>query len=379
MPELPEVETARALLEKHALNKKIVGVTCEEDKIVFAGKSSKEIESSLMGLRVLSIRRKGKYFWMNCDKCPHISFHLGMTGRMIVRGHPILNYHLYPVKNLNAQWPPRFVKLQILFDDDTQIAFTNSRRFGRCRLHRNDPSKEAPINKLGMDPLNAMRSLPDFRTMILSKRSVIKSALLNQSFCAGVGNWICDELCYQTGIHPNKRCNALSEEQIARIHESLQSIVRYAVGVHANYDKFPSNWLFHYRWNKNAKNKQKQKDSFGNQIIFKSIGGRTTAICETLQSKDDGFRRFENDKRMGKIDNVKQKLKRKNKFKLITKTTSKKRKRKRVADDEIIEKKPKRKKMKKESHNPKTHVLSCKGALFPIQSLRRSARLASKR
>merc|ERR1712154_26983 len=98
-----------------------------------------------------------------------------------------------------------------------------------------------PINQLGMDPLNSMCALTDFGRALLSKRSVLKSALLNQSFCAGIGNWIVDEVCYQSGVHPNKRCFEVSEAQIARIYDSLQRIVKYAVSVHANYKKIPSN------------------------------------------------------------------------------------------------------------------------------------------
>merc|ERR1712129_389564 len=105
------------------------------------------------------------------------------------------------------------------------------------------------------------------------------------------------------------------------------------------------------------------------------------------------YRLFENDTRLGKVECAKQKSKRKNKFTLIAPNKStRKRKRKKAIerDDEIDDeaKKPKRKRIKRQkkvkkikkekTFNPKTHILTRKGVLIPIQSLRRSARLASK-
>lgn len=35
-----------------------------------------------------------------------------------------------------------------------------------------------------------------------------------QSFLAGVGNWVADEVLYQARIHPEQRADALTEEQV---------------------------------------------------------------------------------------------------------------------------------------------------------------------
>eukprot|EP01083_Nonionella_stella_P084864 235010_1 len=405
MPELAEVEYVRKVTERHTLNKTISDVTVFEDEIVFVNKKGTEIKSSLMHSKVTKVCRKGKIFWIMFDSPPHISFHLGMTGRMMVKGHDILTYYRYPDCNKQNQWPPRFAKLVIAFNDHTEIAFTNTRRLGRVRLHHNEPQTEQPISKLGYDPYTSMCSLDEFTRLILKRKCPLKAALLNQSFTAGVGNWIADEVCYQSGVHPGVYCHTLHHVQIKRIYESLQSITKYAVSVDADYDQFPSNWLFHYRWNKGKKAKRKQKDDddrkdytplhtdcFGNEIVYEQIGGRTTAIVLELQSKKNGYRVFDHSTQIGKIETVKETLKMNEKHALSyawdgdgetddNTNIKKKRKGKRKKD-----KKRKQRQVKKDKGEPqrkKRKIARKLGQkdyfpLIPVELLRRSARLASK-
>jgi len=53
---------------------------------------------------------------------------------------------------------------------------------------------------------------------------------------------------YHARIHPEQRCNSLSEEQIQALHVQIRDICTLAVEVNADYLKFPDNWLFKYRW-----------------------------------------------------------------------------------------------------------------------------------
>lgn len=463
MPELPEVEKVRSLTEKYALNKVITDVLAFEDEIVFVKKKAAAISRALKNAKVIAVRRKGKIFWIETEGGSNVSFHLGMTGRMIVRGNGLpLQYYRYPDKNKNGDWPPRFAKLVFTFDDGTEMAYTNTRRLGRVRLHEDNPLNEEPISLLGIDPLNGMCSLSEFTEIVLRRKCPLKAALLNQSIIAGVGNWIADEVCYQSGVYNGIYCNLLTAKQIERIYDSLQSIVRFAVNVEAVYSKFPSNWLFHYRWNKakkspkrknNTKSRTKKKrnsnsktrkrdsdgddtmddseeteefknhhsDSFGNAIVYETIGSRTTAVVYALQSKGSGYRVFKNERKVGPIRSYKTKIARrsKNKCPLIedvdsvkverdnkrksirTNTTSNKRKtRKRRLDtddddrksevdecpgEQVQEIKRERqsssrpKKKQRISYDPKTHVLNAKSVLVPIGMLRRSSRLAKKR
>ena len=43
-----------------------------------------------------------------------------------------------------------------------------------------------------------------------------------QSFSAGVGNWVADEILHQARIHPEQKANSLVEDQVAALHHQMQ-------------------------------------------------------------------------------------------------------------------------------------------------------------
>ncbi|KAJ3268656.1 hypothetical protein HDU76_011391 [Blyttiomyces sp. JEL0837] len=132
---------------------------------------------------------------------------------------------------------------------------------------------------------------------MIKKRNVpIKSLLLDQSFSAGIGNWIADEVLYQAKVHPYQYTRSLIEEEFEALHKSITDVIGFAVKVNADSDLFPKSWLFHYRWFKGKRNKKADKDGDGddgdagkpkmpdgNLIVFDSVGSRTTAIVPAVQ------------------------------------------------------------------------------------------------
>lgn len=71
----------------------------------------------------------------------------------------------------------------------TEIAFVDARRLGRIRLCQS-PMDEPPICDLGFDPILSMPSLEDFSALLLKRTCPVKALLLDQSFSAGIGNWL---------------------------------------------------------------------------------------------------------------------------------------------------------------------------------------------
>ena len=57
-----------------------------------------------------------------------------------------------------------------------------------------------------------------------------------------------DEVLYHARIHPEQRCNSLSEEQTEALHREISRVCTFAVKVNADHTKFPDNWLFKHRW-----------------------------------------------------------------------------------------------------------------------------------
>lgn len=130
----------------------------------------------------------------------------------------------------------------------TEIAFLDARRLGRIRLVSGSPLESPPISNLGFDPVLSMPDLPTFSSLLLKRSCPIKALLLNQSFSAGVGNWVADEVLYHARVHPEQRCRTLSEEQVGSVWKWTSEVCRIAVDVNADDEKFPEDWLFKHRW-----------------------------------------------------------------------------------------------------------------------------------
>lgn len=277
MPELPEVEYARRLLETHMKGRTFAEVTCADDPVVIEGVSPEELGKTLTGRTVLAAHRHGKYLWLRLDRSPWPLFHLGMTGEFRLPRDIPLRLESSP-KVLDDTWPPKFTKVFMKLDDGVEIAFVNKRRFGRVRLVA-DITRDNPVAALGFDPLNSLPPLDEFRRLLAERRGVIKGVLLDQSFAAGVGNWIADEILYQARIDPRRRAGTLSEDDVAALYRALETVIEHAVQVNADKDRFPETWLFHHRWDKKAG----ATTAKGEPIQHITVAGRTTAYVPSVQ------------------------------------------------------------------------------------------------
>ncbi len=276
MPELPEVERARRLIEGVAAGHRIKRVTCARDTIVFDRVSPNRVRHVLAERTVVAVHRHGKHLWLELDRRPWPCFHLGMTGEVFARGGTPPQLNSTPPVQTKA-WPPRFTKIHLVIDTGAELAMTNKRRLGRIRL-RDDPARELPISRLGFDPLLDLPSPQRFVDALHSRSTTIKALLLDQTFAAGVGNWIADEVLYQARIDPRRRANALSVAEAKRLRTKLKRIIETAVLVDADKSLFPRDWLFHRRWGR-----KRGTTIRGKPIEFLTIGGRTTAWVPAVQ------------------------------------------------------------------------------------------------
>ena len=277
MPELPEVERGRKLAEAVTAGRRIEQVWCDDDPLVFDGVEPDRWRSALRGKRVAAARRWGKQLWLELDAPPHPLFHFGMAGGFKTPTSTPLQLKSGPREDTSV-WPPRFVKIQLHLDDGGELAMTDGRRLGRILL-REEPENEPPIAKLGFDPLLAMPSPKRFSELLRARGGILKSLLLDQSFAAGVGNWIADEALFQAGIDPRRRARSLTDAEARRLRARLGAIVERAVDANADDSRYPRTWLFHRRWGR----QDDARTTRGERIEHVTIGGRTTAWVPARQ------------------------------------------------------------------------------------------------
>ena len=276
MPELPEVETARRAATLVAAGRRIVGVAVADDPIVFEGVPPARIRRALLGRRVQAVRRHGKHFWFELDRRPWLVVHFGMAGGLHTSRRRSVRL-VSSGRRTDTAWPPRFTKLHLRLDDGGELALADGRRLGRIRLRR-DPEAEPPIAALGFDALRGMPGAPRFRALARSRGLPVKALLLDQSFAAGVGNWIADEALYQARIAPRRQARSLSDRELDRLRARLRAIVRRAVAVHSDSERYPPAWLFHRRWNARPGATVR-----GHAIRRETIAGRTAAWVPAVQ------------------------------------------------------------------------------------------------
>ena len=300
MPELPEVEAARRLLEKHCANKALVDVVSTEaggharsgefDSLVFddPGLTAEAVRSRLIGKKLRAVHRKGKQLWLELSSGPHLLAHFGMTGAFVVRGVQPLSYQEFKVRD--ESWPPRFTKLELVFEGETRLAFCDPRRLGRLRL-RADPTTQPPWADLAPDALLEPVSLSRATAMLGGKGCPIKALLLDQgAMVSGVGNWVADEVLFSAAIHPEAVCSTLSHRQISALIASIDRVLSTACDANANSTSFPSDWLFHVRWGKgkSGAGAPRVPGPHGGPISFLTVGGRTSAVVLSRQKKGEG-------------------------------------------------------------------------------------------
>ena len=173
MPELPEVEAGRRLAEGVALGRRVSAAECADDPTVYDEATPADVADVLVGSRIAAVQRWGKHLWLRPEEGPCVTVHFAMTGAFRTPGDEPLQLMEGPRPDA---WPPRFVKLELTFDDGGKLAFVNARRFGRVRL-RGEPMEEEPLSGYGFDPLLAMPDLRRFRTLLAGRRGTFAALL----------------------------------------------------------------------------------------------------------------------------------------------------------------------------------------------------------
>mmetsp|Transcript_96172 Transcript_96172/g.200899 ORF Transcript_96172/g.200899 Transcript_96172/m.200899 type:complete len:372 (-) Transcript_96172:269-1384(-) len=298
MPELPEVEAMRKQVDRQLRGTTITIVNAREqgggprngkyDSIVIGDRiKEQKFVQTLQDRKIVAVKRRGKQIWLELSgNGPHLLIHCGMTGCLSVEGAKKMKFQYF---GKGEEWPPRFTKLMLVCKKkggkaNKRLAFFDPRRLGRVLL-RDQPLEQPPISSLAPDPLVSLPPLKHFSEVLSTSTMPVKALLLDQSkLVCGVGNWVADEVLHKAGIHPAAIAKTLSEAQIASLRRSLFSVVQTAVKVDADADRFPKSWLFHRRWEAGTRRKEIQLPNNGGTMVFRTVGGRTTALVPAKQA-----------------------------------------------------------------------------------------------
>jgi formamidopyrimidine-DNA glycosylase len=116
---------------------------------------------------------------------------------------------------------PRDVCLELKFADGARLTLGQVRLKYVHLLPTAEVDNWPPIAKLGVDPLDESFTVDLLRRLLVRKRGMIKSTLMNQAAIAGLGNVYTDEILFRARLHPQRRASELSEEEVERLHASI--------------------------------------------------------------------------------------------------------------------------------------------------------------
>jgi formamidopyrimidine-DNA glycosylase len=226
VPELPEAEAARRVLERSALNREIVAVD-DSDQFVCRPHAPGEIASALVGTSLRSAHRQGKTLWCDTANGPTLGIHLGMSGKIVIAdpdGSEIDGGDHWEFGRTPGDY--RWSRFALIFADGGQLHLLDPRRLARVRL---DP----PVDALGPDA--ATVTADEFAGRLGNGRGPVKARLLDQHAVAGIGNLLADEILWRAGIAPSRPVESISVEERVELHHDLIATIADALregGVH---------------------------------------------------------------------------------------------------------------------------------------------------
>jgi formamidopyrimidine-DNA glycosylase len=172
--------------------------------------SPEEFCSRLIGRKILSLNRRGKYLIFGLSGKLHLIIHLRMTGALLWNPH--------------REEP--FSRVEFLFDKGARLIFSDIRRFGTIYLVRN---KAKIICKLGVEPLGSKFTATALAKLLGSRTGPIKPVLLNQELIAGIGNMYADEALFKARIHPQRPASSLKGNEIKLLHDSIIKVLEKGI------------------------------------------------------------------------------------------------------------------------------------------------------
>lgn len=233
MPELPEVESARRVVEQHALGRRVADVD-DTDTYECRPHRPGDLRAALLGRRLTAAHRRGKSMWCETSGTgrsrqpgPTLGIHLGMSGKIVVvepDGRESDGGDYWQRGRTSAD--ERFTRFSLTFADGGRLLLLDPRRLGRVRL---DPDVDA----LGPDAADV--TLAQLRAALSRGTAPVKARLLDQTALAGVGNLLADQVLWQARIDPRRRVDELTDDEVRRLHRAVRSAVRAAQrdgGVH---------------------------------------------------------------------------------------------------------------------------------------------------
>jgi formamidopyrimidine-DNA glycosylase len=256
VPELPDVEHFRRIFAEFGPGREIRRILVTDPGIL-RNADPVEVDRAMRGRRLREPERRGKWLIAPTD-APALLIHFGMTGDLLW-GPDVSDRH-------------RHDRVIVVLDAG-ELRYRNMRKLGGAWLASSPEEVEALLRHLGPDALALNRK--EFLARLDRRRGRIKAALMDQSFVAGIGNLLADEILWRARIHPRRPIERLVGDERATLYRALRTVVRSTV------DGYPGG--FSPRWMRARGRPGGRCPRCGTGLAKTVVGGRTTFFCPACQ------------------------------------------------------------------------------------------------
>mgnify|MGYP001389456586 CR=1 FL=1 len=216
MPELPEVETVRRMIEPQLAGRTIAAVDIRNPQII-AHPDAGRFAELLQGKTAAEMSRRGKFLTIHFAGGDRLCLHLRMTGQLLVTPAD------EPVE--------KHTHLILSLSDGEQLRYTDVRRFGRFwYFQKGETDDLTGQSSLGPEPTDPTLTAAYLKAKLGGGKRPIKEALHDQTVVAGIGNIYSDEILFASGIYPGTKCALLSDRDWENLAQRIPEIILWGIG-----------------------------------------------------------------------------------------------------------------------------------------------------
>ena len=216
MPELPELQVVRDVLQTRVVGKKIARVELLQPTaaIVVRDLTGHGFIETLTDAKVERVARRGKFLTFDFDIPQKLVINPKLTGRL----------------QLSTATDKRYKKTAVVFtlDEETELRYYDDKAMGQVYL-TDDVTRVPDFSNMGPEPLEI--SIQDFREQLRPFRGEIKGVLTRGDFLAGIGNAYADEILWHARLHPYRKRTQLTPDEINRLYDAIQTTLRDSIEI----------------------------------------------------------------------------------------------------------------------------------------------------
>ncbi|MEM2102846.1 MAG: bifunctional DNA-formamidopyrimidine glycosylase/DNA-(apurinic or apyrimidinic site) lyase [Candidatus Bathyarchaeia archaeon] len=213
MPELPEIANLAQQMNKELKSKQVAKIQSKQPKNLNISPS--EFAKKIKGKTVTDVQARGKWVFIKLDPGYYLFINLGMNGDLL---------YFSP-----KQAPPEKYHFKLEFTDKTGFT-AGFQWFGYIHLvAEKDLDKHKLTSKLGITPTDKQFTLQTFKKLLANKKTTIKNFLLDQKNIAGIGNVYVQDTLFRARLHPNRKTNTLTPQEIEALYKAIKDTLNHAI------------------------------------------------------------------------------------------------------------------------------------------------------